>query len=100
MIIFKLFILQGLKWSLQQALPLKNSSWKIGKPVETEKRLLISLMMTIGEWCMKLPMNVLVTPTDSSKPALISSLFEVRTIIELLICVITLFFYLGIKYGS
>ncbi|XP_035704350.1 ral GTPase-activating protein subunit alpha-1 isoform X3 [Folsomia candida] len=70
-------IIQGLKWSLQQALPLKNSSWKTGKPVETEKRLLISLITTIGEWCMKLPLNVLLTPLEHNKPILISSVFEV-----------------------
>lgn len=73
-----MYFLQGLKWSLQQALPLKNSSWKTGKPVETEKRLLISLITTIGEWCMKLPLNVLLTPLEHNKPILISSVFEAR----------------------
>jgi len=74
-----------LKWSLQQALPLKNSSWASGKPVETEKRLLISLMLTIGEWCMKLPMDMMLASHEKNHPSLFSSVFEVIKFIMIFI---------------
>jgi len=70
-------IILGLKWSLQQALPMKNSGWTSGKPVETEKRLLISLMLTLGEWCMRLPIESLVSSHDQDKSSLLTCIFEV-----------------------
>ncbi|CAL8089966.1 unnamed protein product [Orchesella dallaii] len=70
-------IILGLKWSLQQALPMKNSGWTSGKPVETEKRLLISLMLTLGEWCMRLSIESLISSYDQDKSSLLTCIFEV-----------------------
>jgi len=70
-------IVQGLKWSLQQALPLKNS-WKTGMPIEMEKRLLISLTFTLGEWCMKLPIDCFLAHPAKQNQPLLSSVFEVN----------------------
>lgn len=56
---------------------MKNSGWTSGKPVETEKRLLISLMLTLGEWCMRLPVESLTLSSDNGKSSLLTSIFEV-----------------------
>lgn len=42
-----------------------------------EKRLLISLLVTIGEWCMKLPMTALLVTPENGKQTLFSLIFEV-----------------------
>lgn len=76
-------IILGLKWSLQQALPLKHSGWTSGKPVETEKRLLISLMLTLGEWCMRLPVESLTGSYEQGKSSLLTSIFEVLHMVSI-----------------
>ena len=67
---------QGLKLGLQQILPLKNSTKLSGKPPEIEKRLCVSLMLTLGEWCMNLPVQVLLMTSETHRTPVLSAVFE------------------------